>query len=115
MAVPYELEAYMAAIREEVCSRCRERQSGALPCGGQGLLCGIEAHLPQLVHICHTTDSCLTGPYVDKIYKEVCVTCEGQGTKDCPCPMQELLPLAVKAIESVDRRRNADYGGSWAE
>jgi hypothetical protein len=115
MAKPCELDAYMAVIREEVCSRCRERSLGALPCGSEGLDCVIELHLPQLIDICHSTDSCLIGPYLEKFRGEICATCDMQWTEDCHCPMQALLPLAVRAIEAVDRRRNADLGGSWTE
>ncbi len=115
MTKPCELDAYMAAIREEVCSRCRERYSGAPPCDSQDLVCGIELYLPRLVDICHATDSCLIGPYMEKFHEEICATCDNQSTKDCPCPMQQFLPLAVRAIEAVDRQRNADYGGSWTE
>ena len=115
MAEPCELDAYLAAIREEVCSRCRLQPLGAPPCSDQGLVCGLEVHLPRLVEICHATDSCLVGPYLVKFYEEVCTTCDNQWSDDSPCPLQELLPLAVRAIEAVDRRRNADYGGSWTE
>ena len=91
MSEPAELDVYMAAIRAEVCSRCIERVPGAPPCDVQGKGCGIEQHLPKLVEICHSTSSCL-------------VDCELQPTHNCPCPMSYLLPLAVEAIEAVDRR-----------
>lgn len=115
MAETYELEAYMAAIREEVCSLCREQLIGSLPCGGQDLVCGFEAHLPRLIEICHSTDSCLIGPHAERIHVEICATCKSQGTKACPCPMLQLLPLAVRAIESVDRQLDFDYGNSPTE
>lgn len=115
MAEPDELEAYMAAIREEVCSQCRERLSGSLPCSSQSLVCGIEVHLSRLVEICHSTNSCLIGPYLDRMQVEICATCENQGAESCPCPMQQLLPLVVQTIESVDRHRNVDYGSSGTE
>ena len=110
-----ELGVYQAAIRRVVCDTCRVRPDGGPPCEPLGQPCGFERHLSKLVEVCHTTDNCLIGPYVDRIYEEVCASCEHQSTEQCPCPMQQLLPLAVRAIEEVDRHRNMEYGGSWTE
>ncbi len=109
------MDVYRAAIREDVCSRCQVHPAGGPPCEPLGQPCGFERHLAKLVEVCHTTDDCLIGPYVERIYEEVCTNCEHESTDKCPCPMRQLLPLAVRAIEEVDRRRNAEYGGSWTE
>lgn len=111
-----ELADYMAAVREEVCSRCIERLPGAPPCETKGKGCGIELHLPQLVEICHTTDSCLIDPYLDRLHNEICSGCDLRPTRQCPCPLDYLLPLAIAAIEAVDRRQSGrrafgDVGG----
>jgi len=99
-----EFDSYMTAIREEVCSRCIERLLAAPPCEPMGKNCGIELHLPKLVEICHTTDSCLIDPYVDRFHEEICAACDVRPTRQCPCPLDYLLPLAIEAVEAVDKR-----------
>lgn len=105
MTTDAELEEYMAEIREQVCSRCIERPPGGPPCAEQGKGCGVELHLQALVDMCHRADSARIDPYVDGFHDDICTYCENRPTKDCPCALDYLLPLAVAAIETVDRRR----------
>ncbi len=100
-----DLEEYMAEIRLQVCSRCIERPPGGPPCAPHGKGCGVELHLRQLVEMCHQADSARIDPYVDGFHGEICALCENRDAKDCPCPLEYLLPLAVAAVETVDRRR----------
>jgi hypothetical protein len=102
MSVMTGLEDYAKEVEEQVCRRC---VSHASPCAPQGVNCGVESHLEKLVEICHSVDGTLIDPYLDRLHDEICATCTNRPTKDCPCPLEYLLPLAVVAIETVDRRR----------
>jgi hypothetical protein len=108
-----EPEAYLAAVREEVCSRCIDCLPGVPPCEIKGERCCVEQYLSRLVEIYHTTDSCLIDPYRDRFHKEICAGCELRSTNPCPCPLYYLLSLAVEAIEAVDRRRSEHITDDW--
>lgn len=111
MATAAELAEYMAAIREQVCSRCIDRPPGAPPCAPLGKACGIELHLAEIVEVCHRSQSGLVEPYERRFHEEVCLHCANRTTPQCPCPLDYLLPLAIDAIESVDERWRQQAGG----
>lgn len=100
-----EYQDYLAELRENVCSRCIARQPGCPPCAPHGKGCGIERHIPELVEICRNTDSVLMDPYIEQLHDTICVDCEFRDSPDCPCPLDYLLPLAIEAVERVQRRR----------
>jgi len=106
MYTQQELDAYMAEIRAEVCSRCIERPPGAPPCGPRGKRCGIELHLAEIVEVAHATRNRAMDPYVEKFHDEVCSHCSNRDTSQCPCPLDPLLQLAIEAIERVDERES---------
>jgi hypothetical protein len=92
-------------MRDQVCSHCISRQPGAPPCQAQGVNCGVEQHLQQVIDICRSVDSPLIDPYMDKLRDEVCADCAYRNEDTCPCPLKYLLPLAVSAVETVEARR----------
>lgn len=100
-------EDYAAELKEEVCRHCIARLEGAPPCAPKGVGCGIERHLEKLVDICRSEDCVLIDPYLDRMHDEICQNCELRDTRNCPCPLEYLLPLAVSAVETVDRERHA--------
>lgn len=105
MFIEAGLEDYAEELREQVCRRCVARVQGAPPCAPKGIGCGVEQHLAQLVEICHSVDSPLIDPYQEELYEKVCTDCVYRDQPVCPCPLKYLLPLAISAVETVDRRR----------
>jgi hypothetical protein len=104
MTTETDYDEYLAALRDDVCSRCIERQVDGPPCTPQGKNCGIEAHVPKLVEICRTTDSVLMDPYIERLHDDICSDCVFKDEPTCPCPLEYLLQLAVEAVERVQRR-----------
>ena len=100
------LDDYAKELEHQVCRRCISRVKGAPPCAPKGIGCGIEQHLEKLVQICRTVDSALIDPYLDRLHDEICDDCIYRDKSVCPCPLKYLLPLAVSAVETVDRRRH---------
>jgi hypothetical protein len=99
-----ESDKYLAALRSQVCSHCIQRGPDCPPCAPHGKACGIEAHLPELVELCRTTNSAQMSEYIDNLHDRICSDCPDRETAACPCPLDYLLQLAVEAIESVDRQ-----------
>ena len=54
-------------------------------------------------------------PYIEHFHDEVCAHCDYRATKDCPCPLEYLLELAVEAIEAVDERQEMSRCGVACE
>jgi hypothetical protein len=106
MVIETELIEYMDEIREQVCSRCVERPANGPPCAPLGKPCGIEMHLPRIVDAIHEVRSDLVAPYLENNRNRICETCAFHHSSICPCPMDYLAVLLVKAIETVDKRRN---------
>jgi hypothetical protein len=99
------LTEYLAEIREQVCSRCVERPPGGPPCAPLGKQCGVEMHLPALVDAIHEVKSGLIEPYLTHNRERICERCSMHKTSLCPCPLDDLAVLIVRAVETVDRRR----------
>lgn len=99
------LDDYAEELERQVCRRCMARVKGAPPCAPKGIGCGIEQHLEKLVEMCRSVDSALIDPYLDRLHDEICSDCAYRDKPVCPCPLQYLLPLAVTAVETVERRR----------
>jgi hypothetical protein len=104
MSTEQDFADYATELRTQVCSRCIVRRLNCPPCGTRGVGCGIEQHLPEIVDICHSVDSALIDPYLDRLLNRVCVDCVLRDTSVCPCPLKYLLPLVVRAVETVDQR-----------
>lgn len=104
MSTLTELGEYMAEIREHVCSHCIERPPGGPPCLAHGKSCGIELHLQGIVDACHTVSSDAMDPYIAGLHNDVCSVCSECVTDQCPCPLHNLLLLAVEAVDAVDER-----------
>jgi hypothetical protein len=105
MRTKRELAEYLNEIRREVCSRCIERPPGGPPCAPLGKQCGIEMHLPELIDAIHDVRSGGIGPYLENNRRKVCEHCPLLHASECPCPMDYLAVLLVKAVEAVDERR----------
>jgi hypothetical protein len=102
-----ELEEYMSAIREQVCTHCIERPQGGPPCAPLGKRCGIELNLEGLVGAVRRVHARMMDPYIERFHDDVCTHCSNRPTNQCPCPLDYLLSLAIEAIESVDERHAA--------
>jgi hypothetical protein len=105
MIAATDLDDYAKELEQQVCRRCISRVNGAPPCAPKGIGCGIEQHLEKLVQICRSVDSALIDPYLDRMHDEICDDCAYRDKSVCPCPLKYLLPLAVSAVETVERRR----------
>ena len=101
-----ELDEYMAELRSSVCSCCVERPPGGPPCAPLGKRCGIELHLPAIVEVAHAARSQAIDPYIERFHEDVCSHCANRVTRQCPCPLDSLLLLAIEAIERVDERKS---------
>lgn len=106
MIADLELKEYAKELELQVCRRCVARVKNAPPCQPKGIGCGVEQHLEKLVAICRSVDSALIDPYLDRLHDEICEDCANKETSNCPCPLKYLLPLAVAAVETVERRRH---------
>jgi len=105
MITETELQEYLDAIRQDVCSRCVERPPEGPPCGPLGKPCGVELHLPELVEAVHQVHSDLIAAYLETNRDKICPTCPyHHHSVFCPCPMDSLAVLVVQAIEAVDKR-----------
>jgi hypothetical protein len=100
-----ELDEYMAEIRQHVCRRCIERPPGGPPCAPHGKRCGVELHLAEIVEVAHRARSRTMDPYIERFHLDVCAHCSNRETRQCPCPLEPLLLLAIEAIDTVDERR----------
>jgi hypothetical protein len=105
MVATLDTDEYLEEMRQRLCGRCIVRLPGAPPCAVRGVGCGIERHLAELVDICHSVSGMLIDPFAEAMDAEICARCELRETRSCPCPMKYLLPVAVEAVEAVDRRR----------
>jgi hypothetical protein len=97
----------MDEIRREVCSRCIERPVGGPPCLPLGKRCGIELHPLEYMNAIHKANSNVIDPYLENLHSDVCSLCADKGCTGCPCPMDYLAGLLVRAIETVDGRHPA--------
>lgn len=105
MILDSDLSEYMAEVRKQVCVHCVERPPGGPPCAPLGKRCGVELHLGAVVNIVHSVHSGEIEPYLERFHGDVCSTCANKTTSQCPCALDYLLTLAVRAIETVDQRR----------
>jgi hypothetical protein len=105
MLTEQNLTEYLDEIRDEVCSRCTERPQGGPPCEPLGKFCGVEMHLPQLVDSIHAVNSRRIAPYLAHNRLEICAHCDFLHSSICPCPMDYLAVLVVRAVDTVDQRR----------
>ncbi len=101
-----ELSEYLEEIRKQVCSRCIERPMDGPPCAPRGKACGVELHLAEYVDLAHRIDSPFMAFYTEGLHRGVCAHCARLGLSGCPCSLDYLLPLVVRAVETVDERHN---------
>ena len=106
---PDELQEYLRALKDRVCSICR--RSGyeeACKVGAHGV-CPFEQHLPRLLEAVLTTPrSPRIADYIPNIRKLVCSHCENQSNMGvcqarnlCYCSLDSFLVIVVSTIEDV--------------
>jgi hypothetical protein len=105
MMTELNVNEYLDEIRKQVCSCCIERPPGGPPCAPLGKQCGVELHLPELIASIHEMDSPLIEPYLDHNRCEICQKCAYLDSSICPCPMDYLAVPIVRAVDTVDQRR----------
>jgi hypothetical protein len=100
-----EREEYLAEIRRQVCSRCKERPAGGPPCAPLGKPCGVELYLPELIEAIHDVQGELIEPYWQRKQQLVCSRCAYLHSDACPCPMDYWFVPILHSVELVDRHR----------
>ncbi|HLJ97300.1 MAG TPA: hypothetical protein VKU02_29340 [Gemmataceae bacterium] len=100
-----ELTEYLDEIRKQVCGCCPERPPGGPPCAPLGKQCGVEMHLPKLIEAIHEIKSGSIIPYLENNQHRICEPCANLHDSCCPCPLNYLAVLIVRAVETVDLRR----------
>jgi hypothetical protein len=111
MITEAEREEYLAEIRRQVCSRCKERPAGGPPCAPLGKPCGVELYLPELIEAIHEVQSELIEPYRQSKQRLVCSRCAYLHSDACPCPMDYWFVPILHAVELVDQRRQRHARG----
>jgi len=95
---------YMTEARAEVCGRCPQRTADQFPFGAECWRCGIELQLPELVDAIHAAETGLpAGPAPDQ--HKVCARCLHLRSARCPCAVEALTDVLVRAVRAVDARR----------
>lgn len=106
-----EREEYLAEIRRQVCSHCKERPEGGPPCAPLGKPCGVELYLPELIEAIHEVRDDAIEPYRQSKEKYVCSRCAYLNSGFCPCPLDYWFAPIIEAVESVDKRRQGQARG----
>jgi hypothetical protein len=96
---------YLAEIREQVCDHCPQRVPGQPPFRPPCWQCGVELQFPQLVKsICEAGDALSElDPCPER--QTVCAQCVCLGRCESPCPVGLLAARLVRAVRSVEERR----------
>lgn len=101
-------DVYRHALKERICSRCREVTQKQV-CNITGSPeCGIEKHLTALVEMVHTVNSNSIFDYVVKMREVICSRCSRleQGFCDLDqgptCAIDKYLSLIIETIEEID-------------
>ena len=111
MITEAEREEYLAEIRRQVCSRCKERPPGGPPCAPLGKPCGVELYLPELIEAIHEVQGELIEPYRQSKQRLVCSRCAYLHSDACPCPMDYWFVPILHAVELVDQCRQRHARG----
>jgi hypothetical protein len=61
-------------------------------------------HLPALIDAIHDINSAWIQPYLEHNRAVICENCAFYHASVCPCPMDGLIFLVVKAVDTVDDR-----------
>ena len=103
-------KAYREAIRRRVCAICLDGADD----GSCTLttVCVIDEHLPRLVDAILDLHSRRDGAYSAAVEARVCAHCSHRDElglcrlrRDGRCALSVYLPLAIEAIEEVERRQ----------
>jgi hypothetical protein len=111
MITEAEREEYLAEIRRQVCSHCKERPVGGPPCAPLGKPCGVELYLPELIEAIHEVQGEVIEPYRQSKQRLVCSRCAYSHSDACPCPMDYWFVPILHAVELVDQRRQRHARG----
>lgn len=112
-----DLQEYMNAIRQRVCSVCidavchgDEFVRCALPIDRA---CPVEEHLPQIVDVVTRVNSHLMADYEKALRETVCAICEQSDADFCvlrsqaDCPLDRYFMLIAEAIYEVRQKQQA--------
>jgi hypothetical protein len=110
MSPQAEQAEYLRAVRDRICARCPERPPDGGSCLARGRMCGVELYLRRLTDAVHETQARRTGDYGENVLGRVCLPCVARGHRGCPCPMEGLVPDAVRAVEEADQWDNPYEG-----
>lgn len=104
------IELFRQALKERVCGICFDRNDDGT-CGlPEGRVCGIEAHLPDIVRAVEAEHSFDLTPYVESIRTKVCPNCSQDESGRCvfresfDCAVDNFLYVVVDTIEDVRAR-----------
>ncbi len=111
MIADTEREEYLAEIRREVCSHCKEKPEGGPPCTPLGKPCGVELYLPELIDAIHEVHDDAIEPYRQSKEKHVCSRCAYLHSSFCPCPLDYWFAPIIQAVEAVDKRHEGKARG----
>lgn len=96
---------YLAEVREQVCSCCPHRAPAGPPYGPECRGCGVELQLPRIVESIRDAGDRLTEYDEEPARELVCAQCHCLGGGCCPCAVAALSALLVRAVFSVEERR----------
>jgi hypothetical protein len=106
------MEMFREALKERVCGVCFDRNDDGT-CGlPAGRICGLEAHLPEIVKTVESVHDIDLSPYVDGIRMQVCPNCSQDAEGHCvfrdsfDCSVDNFLYLVVETIEDVKKRES---------
>jgi hypothetical protein len=105
MRVRAQYAEYLAEVREQVCGHCPERPADRAVFVPACRHCGVELQLPRIVESIHDAGDTLAefDPSPDRHL--VCARCHCLDGGLCPCPAGGLATAVVRAVKSVDERR----------
>src|SRR5262245_30845978 len=105
MRVRAQYAEYLAEVRERVCGHCPERPADEAVLVPACRRCGVELQLPRIVESIHDAGDLLDelDPAPDRYL--VCARCHCLDGGRCPCTAGRLAPAVVRAVKSVDERR----------
>jgi hypothetical protein len=104
--------AYLAAVREQVCAQCPQRQPDRPPFTAVCRRCGVELQLPRIVESIRDRALPEVGPTPPRGL--VCARCDCLGGGNCPCAVAPLADRVVRAVRTVDERREQwDHLQRW--
>jgi hypothetical protein len=105
MRVRAKYAEYLAEVREQVCGHCPEQQADQVRFLPVCRHCGVELQLPRIVESIRVAGAGLADFGPAPARRLVCTQCHCLDSVHCPCPAGDLAAMVVRAVHSVDERR----------